>query len=294
MANLKDIKRRIGSVEKTKQITSAMRMVAASKLRRAESALKAARPYAARMKQTLGELSAAGADAEHPLLEVREEVRKVEFVVVTSDKGLAGAFNSNALKAANRIIAERAHGIDELSITTIGRKAAEHYRRRRPKQLRETIEIGSGWVEYEWAAAIGRKLADRYASGEVDQVILIYNEFVSVMTQDPRVSTLLPFTPPETDETGTDIDAEALAYDFEPSAEKLLATLVPRAIEVELFAATLENQAGEHAARMTAMESATRNTNDLIESLTLQYNRARQAAITKELVEIVSGAQALE
>lgn len=294
MANLKDIKRRIGSVEKTKQITSAMRMVAASKLRRAESALKAARPYAARMKQTLGELSAAGVDAEHPLLEVREEVRKVEFVVVTSDKGLAGAFNSNALKAANRIIAERAHGIDELSITTIGRKAAEHYRRRRPNQLRETIEIGSGWVEYEWAAAIGRKLADRYASGEVDQVILIYNEFVSVMTQDPRVSTLLPFTPPETDETGTDIDAEALPYDFEPSAEKLLATLVPRAIEVELFAATLENQAGEHAARMTAMESATRNTNDLIESLTLQYNRARQAAITKELVEIVSGAQALE
>ena len=294
MANLKDIKRRIGSVEKTKQITSAMRMVAASKLRRAERALKAARPYAARMKKTLGELSAAGADAEHPLLEVREEVRKVEFVVVTSDKGLAGAFNSSATRAADRIIAERAHGIDELFITTIGRKAAEHYRRRRPSQLREAIEIGSGWVEYEWAAAIGRKLADRYASGEVDQVVLIYNEFISVMTQEACVSTLLPFTPPETDETGTDIDAEALPYDFEPSAEKLLATLVPRAIEVELFAATLENQAGEHAARMTAMESATQNTRDLIESLTLQYNRARQAAITKELVEIVSGAQALE
>lgn len=294
MPNLKDIKRRIGSVEKTQQITSAMRMVAASKLRRAEAALKAARPYATRMKQTLGELAAAGADAEHPLLAVRDEIRKVEFVVVTSDKGLAGAFNSSSAKAADRVIAERAHGIDELFITTIGKKAAEHYRRRRPKQLRESILIGAGWVEYEWAASIGRKLAERYASGEVDQVVLIYNQFVSVMTQAPLVTTLLPFTPPKADETGTEIDAEKLPYDFEPSAEKLLATLVPRAIEVELFAATLENQAGEHAARMTAMESATRNTKDLIESLTLEYNRARQAAITKELVEIVSGAQALE
>lgn len=294
MANLKDIKRRIGSVEKTQQITSAMRMVAASKLRRAEAALKAARPYAMRMKQTLGELAAAGGDAEHPLLEVREEIHKVELVVVTSDKGLAGAFNSSATKAADQFIAERGHGIDELFITTIGKKAAEHYRRRRPGQLREVIETGGGWIEYEWAAAIGRTLSERYASGEVDQVVVVYNQFVSVMTQSPTVTTLLPFTPPETDETGTEIDAEKLPYEFEPSADKLLATLVPRAIEVELFAAALENQAGEHAARMTAMESATRNTKDLIEALTLEYNRARQAAITKELVEIVSGAQALE
>ena len=294
MANLKDIKRRIGSVEKTQQITSAMRMVAAAKLRRAEMAIKAARPYAERMKQTLGELAAAGGDAEHPLLTVRDEVHKVELVLVTSDRGLAGAFNSGVAKAADSVLAERIHGIDELTITTIGRKGGEHYRRRRPKELREEIEIGSGWVEYDWAAGIGRKLAERYESGEVDQVLLVYNEFVSTMTQTPKVTTLLPFTPPESDEAGGEIDAEKLPYEFEPSAEKLLKTLVPRAIEVELFRAALENQAGEHAARMTAMESATRNTKDLIESLTLEYNRARQAAITKELVEIVSGAQALE
>jgi len=287
--NLKDIKRRIGSVQKTQQITSAMRMVAAAKLRRAEAAIRAARPYAERMKRTLGELAAAGGDAEHPLLEKRDSVKKLELVVITSDRGLAGAFNSASLKAAEAVITARSREVDELVITSIGRKANEHMKRRQPDSLREAIEIGAGWVEYEWAAAIGRELADRYESGEVDEVVLVYNEFVSVMTQTPVTVQLLPFAP-----EAENIDAEALPYEFEPNAEKLLTTLVPRAIEVEIFRATLENQAGEHAARMTAMESATRNTKDLIESLTLEYNRARQAAITKELVEIVSGAQALE
>lgn len=292
MANLKDIKRRIGSVEKTQQITSAMRMVAAAKLRRAEAAIGAARPYAERMKRTLGEVAAAGGDAEHPLLAAREQVRKLEVVIITSDRGLAGAFNASVIKRAEALIQEREAGVDEVSITTIGRKAGDHAKRRRPSQHREAIETGSGWIEYDWAAAIAGELAERYASGDADEVVLVYNQFRSVMTQTPTVVQLLPFAPEESD--GAEQTAETLPYSFEPTAEKLLATLVPRAIEVEIFRAVLENQAGEHAARMTAMESATRNTKDLIEALTLEYNRARQAAITRELVEIVSGAQALE
>lgn len=290
MPSLKDIKRRISSVKKTQQITSAMRMVAAAKLRRAEQAIKKARPYADRMRRTVAEVAAAGTDVEHPLLAARNEVHKVELVVLSSDRGLAGAFNANAAKRADAWIAERRHGLDALHITAIGRKAAEHFRRRRPGELREAIEVGTSWIEYEWAAAIGRSLAARYASGEVDQVVLVYNEFKSVMTQTPVAVQLLPLATPD----ASAAPGDKLPYEFEPNAEKLLTTLVPRAIEVELFRAALENQAGEHAARMTAMESATRNTKDLIESLTLQYNRARQAAITKELVEIVSGAQALD
>ena len=289
MANLKDIKRRIGSVQKTQQITSAMRMVAAAKLRRAESAIAAARPYAERMKRTLGELAAAGGDASHPLLEQRETVSRLEVVVVTSDRGLAGAFNSSVLRAAEAVIGERAASVDEFFVTSIGRKASEHMARRHPAHVREAIEIGSGWVEYAWAASIGRRLAERYTEGEADEVVLVYNEFKSVMVQAPVAVQLLPFASGE-----EEIDAAAIPYSFEPSAESILSALVPRAIEVEIFRAVLENQAGEHAARMTAMESATRNTTDLIESLTLDYNRARQAAITTELVEIVSGAQALE
>ena len=288
MANLKDIKRRIGSVQKTQQITSAMRMVAAAKLRRAEAAIKKARPYAERMRRTIGEVAASGAGSEHPMLVARNEVHNVEVVVLTSDRGLAGAFNANAIKRGDALIAERKHGIDRLFVTAIGRKGAEHFRRHRPGDVREEIEVGTGWIEYDWAADIGRRLADRYVAGEVDQVMLVYNEFKSVMTQAPRAVQLLPFVAPEQE------GGDRLPYSFEPDGEKLLSTLVPRAIEVEVFRAALENQAGEHAARMTAMESATRNTKDLIESLTLEYNRARQAAITKELVEIVSGAQALD
>jgi len=296
LPSLKDIKRRIASVQKTQQITSAMRMVAAAKLRRAERSIKLARPYAERMRQTLAEVAAAGSDAEHPLLVQRSEVHKLEVVVFTSDRGLAGAFNANALKAAERLIAERRHGVDEVSITAVGRKASEHFGRKEPKALRRAIEIGVGWVEYGWAAGIAGDLAERFVGGAVDQVVLVYNEFVSVMTQRATVQPLLPFASEVSEEQsqGAPESAEKLPYSFEPSAEKLLATLAPRAIEVELYRAALENQAGEHAARMTAMESATRNTEDLIRSLSLEFNRARQAAITKELVEIVSGAQALE
>ncbi len=282
MPSLQDIRRRIASVKKTQQITRAMRMVAGAKLRRAQSAIESARPYSERMRATLAEVAASGS-GQHPLLEARESVRRLELLVVTSDRGLCGAFNTNVLKLAERVIAAR-RGV-ELSVTTAGRKASDYFKRRRPAQLAKSYTL-EGWVNYGKAAEIAARLAGRFQSGEVDEVVLVFGQFVSAMTQTPRELRLLPFA-------AEGAAAQALPYTIEPNPNALLATLVPKAVEVTVFRALLENQAGEHAARMAAMESATRNTEELIDSLTLKFNRARQAAITKELVEIVSGAEAL-
>ncbi|MEZ4290215.1 MAG: ATP synthase F1 subunit gamma [Myxococcota bacterium] len=292
MANLRDIKRRIGSVQSTQKITSAMKMVAAAKLRRAQEAIEDARPYAVRMRSTLEQVSQGVLEETHPLLEVHEDRRSLEVVVITSDRGLAAAFNANAIKAAERILAKRGAEFFEVGLTLLGKKAVDHFKRHRAKQITYASPIG-GDVTYQKAADVARELARRYEAGDVDEVVLVFNEFVSTMTQTPRVSQLLPFEPPKADGAEA-VAEEASAYEIEPDPEALLAALVPKAVEVEVFRALLENQAGEHAARMTAMESATKNTEELIEKLTLQYNRARQAAITGELVEIVTGAQALD
>jgi F-type H+-transporting ATPase subunit gamma len=286
--NLKDIRRRIDSVQKTQQITRAMRMVAGAKLRRAQNAIESARPYAERMRATLAEVARAQTDAEHPLLTARESTQNVEFVVVTSDRGLCGAFNANVLKQVEPLIEKRKAADVGVTVTTAGRKAKDYFKRHRSKELGANYPQ-QGWVEYEQAAQIARRVSERYEAGEVDEVVLVYSEFVTTMTQRPRDVRLLPFAAGDEPEGAE----EALPYEIEPSPEALLEVLVPRALEVEIYRALLENQAGEHAARMTAMESATRNTEELIDALTLQYNRARQAAITKELVEIVSGAEAL-
>jgi len=288
--NLKDIKRRIGSVQNTQKITSAMKMVAAAKLRRAQEATERARPYAERMRATLEEVASGMGTVEHPLFEVRENVRSLELIVLTSDRGLAGAFNNAVIKFAEALIKEREPGLEKLSLNLIGKKVVDYYNRRRKSQYVEHRAVGNT-VTYAQAADIARNVAARFESGEVDEVILIYSEFVSTMTQIPRSVQLLPFSAPEKSEPGQE---EKLPYEIEPSPEELLAVLVPKAVEVEMFRALLENQSGEHAARMAAMEAATKNTEELIEKLTLQYNRARQAAITSELVEIVTGAQALE
>jgi F-type H+-transporting ATPase subunit gamma len=287
VANLKDIKRRITSVKSTQKITSAMKLVAAAKLRRAQEAIENARPYAVRMRSTLEEVSKGALEETHPLLVAHEERRVLELVVVTSDRGLAGAFNSAVLKRAEAILNERSGSFETVGLTLLGKKANDYYARRRAKQIRFNSPI-DGDVSYEQAADVARELARRYVAGEVDEVILVYSEFVSTMTQTPTATQLLPFEPPASD------GADTSPHEIEPDPEALLAALVPKAVEVEVFRALLENQAGEHAARMTAMEAATKNTEELIESLTLQYNRARQAAITSELVEIVTGAQALE
>lgn len=292
MANLRDIKRRITTVKSTQKITSAMKMVAAAKLRRAQDAIGNARPYATRMRATLEEVSKTPLDETHPLLAVHPERRALEVVIVTSDRGLAGGFNSNVAKAAESLIKSRSGEFQQVGLTLLGKKAIDFFKRRRASQIRFEAPIG-GDVRYDKAADVGRELARRYEAGEVDEVVLVYSQFVSTMTQTPVVRTLLPFTPPKAGLVAVAED-QALPFEIEPDPAALLAALVPKAVEVEIFRALLENQAGEHAARMTAMEAATKNTQDLIEKLTLQYNRARQAAITRELVEIVTGAQALE
>jgi len=303
MASLKDIKRRIGSVEKTQQITSAMRMVAAAKLRRAQDAIIAARPYAQKMFATLGEIGRRQKEADHPLLQEHAQARTLEVVVVTSDRGLCGAFNGNAIKCAEREIALRGPGFGQVVVSSAGRKARDYFQRRR-----EIVRSFEGEAGTAAAAEIAEHLAGRYEAGEIDGALVVYNEFVSALTQRPRADVLLPLSaereiaesaqpaesagPAESAE-GAEAAGAAAPYEIEPSAKGLLAVLVPQALEFAIYRALLENQAGEHAARMAAMESATRNTEELIRNLTLQFNRVRQAAITRELVEIVSGAEAL-
>jgi len=268
-----------------------MKMVAAAKLRRAQEAIENARPYAVRMRSTLEEVSKGALEETHPLLEVHEDRKVLEIVAITSDRGLAGAFNSAVVKKVEAVIAEKEGEFATIGLTLLGKKGGDSLVRHRESQITHRSPI-NGDVTYQQAADVARELARRYEAGELDEVILVFSEFVSTMTQTPMASQLLPFTPPEVDgESGAD---DASAYEIEPDPEALLAALVPKAVEIELFRALLENQAGEHAARMTAMEAATKNTEELIENLTLVYNRARQAAITGELVEIVTGAQALE
>jgi len=290
MPSTKEIRRRIRTVQKTKQITSAMRMVSAAKLRRAQDAILAARPYAKKMYAVLGEIGRRHKDAEHPLLKAHPQQRVHELIVVTSDRGLCGAFNANVLKRAQATARDLGAKGLSLAITPVGRKADEFFRRRKLGQI-SRVWSGLGTVGIRHAAEIAEHLAKRYESGEIDGATLVYSEFVSALTQTPHADPLLPLAPAE---EIAEAGRATLPFEIEPDPAALLRVLVPQALEFTLYRALLENQAGEHAARMAAMESATRNTEELIGSLTLQYNRARQAAITKELMEIVSGAEALK
>jgi F-type H+-transporting ATPase subunit gamma len=290
LGSLRDIRKRIASVKKTQQITRAMRMVAAAKLRRAQDAIMAARPYADRMHGTLAEVARRQKGATHPLLEVRQPVQRLELVLITSDRGLCGSLNSASIKLAERVLAEREGELESISLSLIGRKGRDYFRRRRAQAIREAL-VGLGSVDYRLAVEVAAGLARRYAAGEIDEAIVLYSEFRSALSQPPLVERVLPVVPGEVAEPGEeDVGAP---YSFEPNEQALLQALVPKALEVEIHRALLESQASEHAARMTAMESATRNTQEMIDRLTLQFNRARQAAITKELVEIITGAEAL-
>jgi len=290
MATQKEIKRRIRTVQKTQQITSAMRMVSAAKLRRAQDAILALRPYAQQIWATMYEIGRRQPELTHPLLRVRPEPKRLEVIVVASDRGLCGAFNANVLKAGAHVLAERS-GHEQVSVSTVGRKAAEFVRRRRP--LEKSWLMGHG-LEFGLAREVAGYLAGRYESGAVDEVVLVANEFVSALHQRPVTVRLLPLVPEFSRVRSYAEGAGREPFEIEPDAASLLDVLVPQALEFTIYRAQLESWAGEHAARMAAMESATRNTEELIRSLTLQFNRARQAAITKELMEIVSGAEALK
>lgn len=286
MAKTQDIKRRIRSVKNTMQLTKAMKMVAAAKLRRAQDRILAARPYAQRIQRVLGSLAARANPEDHPLLKSHGK-RNVEVVIVSGDKGLCGAFNSQIFRAAERFI--RAHEDRVLTYNCIGKKGREYFARRGANIVRQENEAFRH-VEFQTAKKIAVDLMDRFIAGELDEIYLVYNEFKSAIQAKPVTQRILPI---DSGEVETGDEAGAQEYIYEPSPEDLFASLLPQYVEIQVFRAMLESAAAEHAARMTAMDAATSNAGDLIESLTLTMNRVRQASITTEIIEVVSGAEAL-
>jgi F-type H+-transporting ATPase subunit gamma len=287
--SLRDIRRRIGSVKSTQQITKAMKMVAAAKLRRAQEAITRARPYAQLLEQSLNRVaSRAGAEegAAHPLLASRP-VKRVELVVITSDRGLAGGFNSNVVRRAQRFLVENADKYEEITVSTIGKKGRDSLRARKVA-LRKDYTGVHAKLSFEKAHELSAELSARFLSGEVDAVFLLFNEFKSAIAQIVRLKQFLPV------ETGPAEATASVDFLYEPSRPVLLADIVPRHLDVQVWRALLDSAASEHGARMTAMEAATKNAAEMIGALSLQYNRARQAYITKELSEIVSGAESLK
>src|SRR5262245_30001209 len=248
MANQKEIRRRIRTVEKTQQITSAMRMVSAAKLRRAQDAILALRPYSQQIWATMYELGRRQPELSHPLLQAHPEAKRLEVVVIASDRGLCGAFNANVLKAGAALLAERAGQFEQVFVSTVGRKAADFVRRRRP--LAKSWLIGQS-VHLDPAREIGTYLAIRYASGAVDEVVIVANEFVSALTQRPTTVRLLPLVPEFSRVRSYAEDAGREPYEIEPHATALLEVLVPQALDFSIYRALLESWAGEHAARMT-------------------------------------------
>jgi F-type H+-transporting ATPase subunit gamma len=281
MPALVDIRRRIRSVKNTQQITKAMKMVSAAKLRRAQDAMFAARPYARKMMEVLSNLAARAEESAHPLLEQREGDR-ILLVLVTADKGLCGGFNANIIRAAVRFLQDKKPEAVELDL--LGRKGRDFFRRRQYKVRSEQVGIFQA-LRYPAAQSIARELMKAYMDGEADQVYLVYNEFKSVIQQRVMVERLLPIerVPVESQEA-------ALDYLYEPRPEKIFGELLPKHVEIQVWRALLESAAAEHGARMAAMDAATRNAGEMIDRLTLYMNKVRQAAITKEIIEVVSGA----
>ena len=301
MANLKSIRKRIGTVKSTQKITRAMKMVAGARLNRAQQRILALRPYAVKTAEALAEVTVsaerrmgAAVAPDHPLLARREE-KSVLYLVITSDRGLCGAFNSNILRRAERLWREGEASGKKVQIATVGRKGRDFFKRRKAP----LFHVFSGvWerLDLEQARRIARKVLSPFVAGEVDAIYLVYNEFKSAMTQRVVAEPLFPVSRQNGETAGEKAEAEAeleREFIFEPSKEALLERLVPMYVEISILRALFESMASELGARMTAMDSATKNASDMIDRLTLQYNRARQAAITTELMEIIGGAEAL-
>jgi F-type H+-transporting ATPase subunit gamma len=301
MASLRDIRKRIRSVKNTRQITKAMKMVAAAKLRKAQDAIIAARPYAQMLDTIIADLAARSGDENlaHPLL-VARPVRRVELVLLTSDRGLAGGFNSNVIRRASRFLYENG-SLERIQLSTVGRKGHDFFRQR-GQHIRKDFGGLYQRLSYRSAADVAEELTASFLNGEVDAVYVVYNEFVSAITQKVALQQILPlqaFGPaaPEqaaTPEQATPGAAAMVDFKYEPDRQAVLDRLVPQAVSIKLYRALLESVASEHGARMSAMENATSNASEMIANLSLTYNRTRQAVITKELMEIVSGAEALK
>jgi len=295
MPSLKDLKNRIASVQSTRKITSAMKMVAASKLRRAQEQAEASRPYAERMGRMLTSLAANVQNgAGGPKLMTGTGSDQVHLlVVISSDRGLCGAFNGSVVREARRQI-QRLQGEGKtVKVLTVGRKGRDQLRRDYASLVVETYEdVGRRRLSFGDADTIAKKINEMYEAGEFDVCSVVYNKFKSAITQIVTVQQLIPFAVPETASEGAADEAKAI-YEFEPDEEQILAELLPRNLSIQVYRALLESAASEQGARMTAMDNATRNAGDMINRLTLTYNRTRQAYITKELIEIISGAEAI-
>jgi F-type H+-transporting ATPase subunit gamma len=285
MASLKAIRKRISSIRNTQQITKAMKMVSAAKLRRAQEAVVGARPYAEKMSALLQNLSSRVAPEAHPLLHRREE-KLIDLILLTADRGLCGGYNANLIRAAERFTRANTPG-KQVSLILVGRKGVDYFRRRRVEAV-ERFNIGSAPPE-SLAAELAQKAIERFLKGESDATYVLYSRFRSALSQVPTTESLLPVAPEAASSEG-----QPAEYLFEPGIQELLSSLLPKVVEVAIYHALLEAVASEHGARMTAMDSATTNAAEIMNHLTLQMNRARQAVITKELLEIVSTAEALK
>jgi len=286
MATVKEMRTRIGSVKSTQKITKALQMVAAAKLRRAQHAAEAARPYAQRMSVIISNLAGGVSGPGAPLLLAGTGADKRQLVIVTtSDRGLAGAFNSSIVRAARLKIAALIEEGKDVKIITVGRKARDQLRRQYGNRFVESYELGLKAPGLALVAPIAQRVLDMYMAGELDVVTLIYNRFKSVVTQIPTVKQLIP--------AEVEQGAAGEFYEYEPDEETILTELLPKNISVQILSAILENQAGFFASQMAAMDNATRNAGDLIKALTIQMNRTRQAKITTELIEIIAGAAAV-
>jgi len=297
MANLKEVRNRISSVSSTQQITKAMKMVSAAKLKRATNAIVQLRPYANKLKELLSNLSASLEDGSSPFLQQREPVR-VLVVVVSSNRGLAGAFNTNVIKTANNLIAEKYSDqlkAGNVSVVAIGKKAQEFYERRKYNVIGNNTELYNE-LNFTNASVITESIMDGFLKGRYDRVEIVYNHFRNAAVQYLITEQLIPVpkTEAKKEEVKKDeVKTAQVDYILEPSQEEIIAQLIPKNIKIQLYRAVLDSVASEHGARMTAMDKATENAGDLLKALKLSYNQARQAAITTELTEIVSGAAAL-
>ncbi len=285
MATLRDIRRRISSVKSTQQITKAMKMVAAAKLRRAQENILKARPYAYRLNQVLGHVAGLVDRSLHPLLEERE-AQRVGYVVVTADRGLCGAFNQNILRRSTEELETQLAAGKEVFVLSVGRHARDYFRRRSYSVIYESVDFFNH-LEFANAVRIGNEIIRLFTDHELDHIHLVYNEFKSAIQQNVTVEQLLPIQP-----VIPDLGRRKLEYIYEPSPDKILEDLLPKQINIQMWRVLLESNAAEQGARMTAMEMATDNASEMIDRLTLHYNRVRQATITKEITEIVGGAEA--
>ena len=286
MGNLKEIRRRIASVKSTSQITRAMKLVAAAKLRRAQERIEAQRPYAYELRSMIAGLAGRAKERAHPLLRQRE-LKHVQVLVLTSDRGLCGSFNVNICRATEEYCRTNADEIDNIGLMLVGKKGREYFRRRDYTIDGEYMDVLFN-PDFDNVAQIGREAIEHYTDRDLDGLFVVYNEFKSAGRQDVVVEQLLPIVPDETDE-----DAVLIDYKYEPNQEAILESILPLHVNIQIWRAVLESLASEMGARMTAMDAATKNAKELIAGLTLKYNRARQEAITAELLDIIGGAVAL-